>query len=87
MSYSAIESVPNYYFFPTFSDCIFQKIVLDTRIYYKLKIYLLLIFNRYSSAIHELILRLMKVNVAERPFIDNVLDIVEENYRKFQNQV
>lgn len=29
----------------------------------------------------------MKVNVAERPFIDNVLDIVEENYRKFQNQV
>lgn len=41
----------------------------------------------YSSAIHELILRLMKVNVAERPFIDNVLDIVEENYRKFQNQV
>lgn len=42
---------------------------------------------RYSSAIHELILRLMKVNVAERPFIDNVLEIVEENYRKFQNQV
>lgn len=29
----------------------------------------------------------MKVNVAERPFIDNVLEIVEENYRKFQNQV
>lgn len=41
----------------------------------------------YSSAIHELILRLMKVNVAERPFIDNVLEIVEENFRKFQNQV
>ncbi|XP_062574431.1 serine/threonine-protein kinase 16-like [Saccostrea cucullata] len=41
----------------------------------------------YTSAIHELILRLMKVNVAERPFIDNVIEIVEANYRKSQNQV
>ncbi|XP_022309953.2 serine/threonine-protein kinase 16-like isoform X1 [Crassostrea virginica] len=41
----------------------------------------------YSSAVHEMIVRLMKVNVAERPFIDNVLETVEANYRKVQNQV
>lgn len=48
---------------------------------------LMVFFFRYSSAIHELILRLMKVNVAERPFIDNVIEIVEANDRKFKNQV
>ncbi|KAK3108566.1 hypothetical protein FSP39_010763 [Pinctada imbricata] len=39
----------------------------------------------YSSAIHELILSQMKVNMNERPFIDEVIDRVEKFYYQSAN--